>query len=311
MGFAVDEFPFTSEYDSDLRSVLKYIREIKAKIDMYDEVIAELKATLENIQGMDERITALEIATSDLNDIRVHLSNIDIEIGSINNQHRLDVDRLQREIDSLRTSIEAFDSDIETARAYSLYLYSKLKYEMKLELSRVTYDIFDRLSAVEKEVKDMIERLDDIDTSVKNPWHSELGRIVPDTNNKLVYGDLADECLTAEQYCKLGLTATDYAEYDLSAIDYCRFGKDRLHYYWVYSPAFGFKQEISNVLTSILNAIMDTLTADEYAALDLDADAYAALDLTSWGYFSFMADEGYLKLGGNGITASQYASITV
>lgn len=112
MGFAVDEFPFTSEYKSDLRDVLKYIRYIKDKIDTYDEIIAELKSALENIQGMDSRITALEIATSDLNDIRNHISNIDIEIGNISNQHTLDVNRLQRDIDGLRTSIKGFDSDI-------------------------------------------------------------------------------------------------------------------------------------------------------------------------------------------------------
>ena len=311
MGFAVDEFPFTSEYDSDLRAILKYIRGVKEKIDTYDEIIAELKSALENIQGMNSRITALEIATSDLNDIRSHISNIDIEIGNINNQHTIDVNRLQKEIDGLRTSIEGFDSDIEAARAYSLYLYNKLKYEMEQELNHVTYDIFDRMRAVEKEVKDMLKRLDDIDTSVINPWHRELGRISPDTNNKLVYGDLADECLTAEQYCKLGLTADQYKAFDITAITYARFGKEKLHYFWVYSPSFGFRQEISNVLTSILNGIMDTLTADEYSALDLDADAYTALDLTAWQYYSFMADEGYLKLGGDGITASQYATITV
>ena len=182
---------------------------------------------------------------------------------------------------------------------------------MEQELNHVTYNVFDRLRAVEKEVKDMLKRLDDIDTSVINPWHRELGRISPDINNKLVYGDLADECLTAEQYCKLGLTADQYKAFDITAITYARFGKEKLHYFWVYSPSFGFRQEISNVLTSILNGIMDTLTAEEYSLLNLDADGYDALDLTAWQYYSFMADEGYLKLGGNGITASQYATITV
>ena len=87
MGFAVDEFPFTSEYKSDLRDVLKYIRYIKDKIDTYDEIIAELKSALENIQGMDSRITALEIATSDLNDIRNHISNIDKVVFLCNNKN--------------------------------------------------------------------------------------------------------------------------------------------------------------------------------------------------------------------------------
>ena len=303
MGFAVDEFPFASEYDSDLRAVLKYVREIKGKIDSYDEIIAELKAALENIQGMDARITALEIATSDLNDIRTHLSHIDMEISGIVNQHSIDVDRLQKQIDALKASVQAFDSDIEAARAYSLYLYNKLKYELESEITEYFMDVYATVRAVQNEVREIKKRLDKIDTSVINPWHTELGRVTQDINNKLVYGDLADECLTAEQYCKLSLTAEQYAVYQLPASWYAEFGKTKLPYRWVYSPAFGFKQDINVVLTSILNAIMDTLTADEYAALDLDADGYALLDLTSWDYFSFMADEGYLKLGDNGITA--------
>lgn len=310
MGFAVDEFPYTSEYDSDLRAVLKYVREIKTKINGYDEIIAELEEALKGIQGMDARITALELATSDLNDIRTHISNIDIEIINITNQHNLDVNRLQKQIDTLKTSIESFDSDIEAARSYSLFLYNKLKYELESEITENFMDVYATVRAVQNEVRTIRKRLDAIDTSVLNPWHTELGRVTQDVNVKLIYNDLADECLTAEQYCRLGLTADQYATYKLPARWYAEFGKTKLPYRWVYSPAFGFRQDINVVLTSILNAIMDTLTADEYAALDLDADGYALLDLSAWDYFSFMADEGYLKLDGNGITAGQYASIT-
>ena len=310
MGFAVDEFPFTSEYDSDLRAVLKYVREIVNKINGYDEIIAGLEEALKNIQGMDERIAALENATSDLNDIRSHLSTIDSEIRGINNQHSIDINRLQREIDTLNLSIEAFDSNIEAARAYSLYLYNKVKYELESEIALEFHDVYTSLTAMQNELRSMKSRLDKIDTSVINPWHTELGRVDQDTNAKLIYGDLADECLTAEEYCKLGLTASEYSAFSLPARWYAEFGKTKLHYYWVYSPSTGTRQEISNVLTSILNGIMDTLTATEYAALDLDADGYELLDLTAWDYYSFMADEGYLKLGGSGITAGQYASMT-
>ena len=63
MAFSTNEFPFSSEYDSDLREVLKYIREVVAKINTYDEIIAELKEELENIQDFDNRLDVLESAT--------------------------------------------------------------------------------------------------------------------------------------------------------------------------------------------------------------------------------------------------------
>lgn len=310
MGFSTNEFPFSSEYDSDLREVLRYIREVVAKIDTYDEIIAELKEELENIQNMDDRLDALEAATSDLPVIRLQLEGIEQEITNIINQHSTDVSRLQREIDAIRVSISNFENDIEAARAYSLYLYNKVKYELEGEIANTFIDVYATVRAMQKEVSDIRKRIDNIDTSVLNPWHPELGRISQDRNAKCVYGDLADECLTAEQYCKLGLTAAQYAAFDIPAIWYAEFGKTKLHFNYVYSPVFGYRQDINVVLTSILNGIMDTLTASEYAALDLDADSYSALGLDAWDYFSFMADEGYLKLGGSGITAAQYQTLT-
>ena len=289
MAFSTNEFPFSSEYDSDLREVLKYIREVVAKINTYDEIIAELKEELENIQDFDNRLDVLESATSDLPVIRLQIEGIEQEISNIINQHSTDVSRLQREIDAIRVSISNFENDIEAARAYSLYLYNKVKYELEAEIAENFIDVYATVRAMQKVVVEIKKRIDDIDTSVLNPWHPELGRISQDRNAKYIYGDLADECLTAEEYCKLGLTADEYDEFNLPAKWYSEFGKTKLHFYWVYSPAYGFKQDINVVLTSILNAMLNTMSATEYAALNLDADAYSALDLTAWDYYKYVA----------------------
>ena len=311
MGFTFEEFPDADYYRSDLRKILIYVREVEAKIATYDEVIAKLREALEGIQGMDARITALENATADLNTIRATIRDIQTELLTINSQHASDITRLQREIDDLRASVTSFDTQIEAARAYSLYLYTIAKSEWKQDIAAITYDVNRRIVELQNDVKLLYSLIESIDTSLINPWHSELGRIGPSENNGLVYADLADECLTANQYLALGLTANGYSAFNINAIDYARFGKTLLHYRWVYSPAFGFKQEISNVLTSIMNAILDTLTADEYTALDIDAESYTLLDLTAYQYYSYMADEGFLRLDREGITASQYSTLGV
>ena len=311
MGFTFEEFPDADYYRSDLRQVLRYIREVVKKINNYDEIIEELKEALEGIQGMDARITALENATADLNTIRATISNIQTEIDSINSQHASDITRLEHEINNLRTYLGSLETQIEAARSYSLYLYTKAKSEWTEDIANITYDTNRKLVLLEDDIMFLYQLITSIDTAMVNPWHEELGRIGPSENNKLVYSDLADECLTAEQYCRLGLSATAYTNRAITAREYAEFGKDKLHFYWVYSPAFGFKQEFSNVLTSIMNAVMDTLTATEYTALDLSADDYSLLDITAYEYYSFMADEGFLKLGREGITASQYSSIGV
>ena len=149
MAFSTNEFPFSSEYDSDLREVLKYIREVVAKINTYDEIIAELKEELENIQDFDNRLDVLESATSDLPVIRLQIEGIEQEISNIINQHSTDVSRLQREIDAIRVSISNFENDIEAARAYSLYLYNKVKYELEAEIAENFIDVYATVRAMQ------------------------------------------------------------------------------------------------------------------------------------------------------------------
>lgn len=311
MGYARDEFPNSSYYKSDLREIIERLKHIDSELDEYDDVINQLREALENIQGMDERIRQLEINTADLNKMRSEISTLFTDIDNIINQHEIDVERLQKEIDNIKLSITSFEPLIEAARAYSLYLYNKLKTEVSKDILELTFNVNKSIIKLQDAIKLLNKRIDEIDTSLTNPWHPELNRISLNRNNKFVYSDLSDECLTANQYATLGLTADQYSAYDLSAINYAEFGKTRLHYYWVFSPTFGFKQEINNVLTSIVNAIMDTLTATEFTALDLTADDYTALDMTAWQYYNYMADEGFLQLGKSGITASQYSTIGV
>ena len=60
-----------------------------------------------------------------------------------------------------------------------------------------------------------------------------------------------------------------------------------LHLDYVFSPIYGFKQSVDNVLTSILNWLEGTLSADAYTALNLTADEYTALNLSAADYYSY------------------------
>ena len=67
-------------------------------------------------------------------------------------------------------------------------------------------------------------------------------------------------------------------------------------------PVEGTKQDISVALDSIVNNIMGTMSADNYAALDLDADDYAALDLSAADYMMYSTNQ-------EGLTADDYAAL--
>lgn len=306
MGFTFNEFPWSKYYDSDLREILRYMREFETKLNSYDETIAQLQAALESIGDLYDRVDDLEKATADLNTIRSDIKGLKTSVSDLTNT---DV-ALQKQIDAINTTLHEIDDKFERVYAYidiEIASANARWYNKFIQLQTLmNMQYADLLNMI----KILSERIDNIDTSVINPWHNMLGRISNQRNNNFIYNELADEILTAVEYASLGYTADEYSALDISARDYAEFGKKKLHFYWVYSPTFGWKQEINNVLTSIVNEIMDTLTADEYSALDLSAQAYTDLDITAFEYYNYNTDRGYLKLGGSGITADQYSTIT-
>lgn len=304
MSFTFNEFPWTKYYDSDLREVLKYMREFESTLDSYESVITELQEALDEIDGYDARITALESATSDLASIRSRLTDLENTLDA-------DVVYLQQQIDAISYTLGSIEDTISGLKDYVDNKYNNIIADVSNRIYQVYVDMWTLFNGLKERVIALAEMVSNIDTSVYNPWARVLSKESIQKNINYAYMDLADTVPTADEYSELGLSADDYDDYELSAYEYSVRGKKWLHLDFVFSPVYGFKQNISNVLTSIINYIQDTLTAAEYTALDLDADGYTALDMTAHDYYSFMADEGYLKLGMNGITASQYSTIGV
>lgn len=287
MGYAVDEFPYSSEYDSDLRSVLKEIRKVMDTLKTYDDVIAEVKGELAKISDLYTRVDSLEKATSDLNEIRQNISNLTQGLLDLSNKEKADIDILQREIDTVKYSIAQFENDIRDIYSYINYNLALRDRTIQKNYDFLLKTISDLNVELTRQIDYIIWRLDHIDASVLNPWHTTEGRINQDKNAKYIYADLADGCLTAAQYASLGLTAEEYSKYKLTAIDYAKHSKEKLHYYWVYSPVYGWRQDINVVLTSILNACKNTMTAKRYSELNLTAEEYSELGLTAYDYYSY------------------------
>ena len=287
MAFTFEEFPNSDYYRSDLRKVLEYMREFEKKLNEYDVVISDLQAELARIGGLYTRVDALEQATSDLDIMRANIQLLTRNLETLSNKEQADFDNLQRQINTIWYDMSVFYDKLSELRSYVDLHDAMLENLINKRFRELDKALSDAIVRIENQLEYINWRLDQIDTSVINPWHMELGRIDQDRNAKFVYKDLADNCLTAEEYCKLGLTADSYEELGITAYEYARYGKQRTHFFWVYSPVFGWKQEISNVLTSIVNYCKDTLTATDYTDLGMTADAYSSLRLTARQYYEF------------------------
>lgn len=287
MGFTFEEFPNADFYKSDLRKILKYVRKIEAYIADIDNVIEDLREAIKDIPYLKqccEQVQAqLILINNNLDSLNEKSEDYEYRISELENEYL----GFKQYVDNLFNEMKAIHNE-----DFNLLLY-------KLNQSR---------AQLESEIDYLRWRIDQIDTSVYNPWLAR--RVEPQENEDFIFNHLADECPTAEEYASLSLTAQQYADFDLMSKDYQEFGKQKLHFYWVFSPAYGWKQEINNVLTSIVDFTCGTLSANEYASLDLDADAYASLDMTSMDYFRFNPNSpsGYVEVNplGMGLTVDQY-----
>lgn len=306
MGYARDEFPNTSYYKSDLREILKNMREFESKLSAYDEVIEELKRELENIGGLYDRVAALEEATADLSDIRSSIRELVTDLEHLSNKEKADIANLQEQINSIKNTIDGFERKVKDLYNYINHNVSVLNSRIDKESSYLMGVINDLRVSLENILNYLLWRLDQIDTSVLNPWHTDEGRITQDRNVKHIYADLADGCLTAEEYCKLGLTANEYSEFGITARQYAKHGKERLHFYWVYSPVHGWRQDINVVLTDVINNCEGTMTATRYAEMELTADEYSAIGLTAKSYYGYNPEKVGIYVEDGVMQSDQY-----
>lgn len=307
MPFTYHEFPHTRNYDSDLRELIQIVRDIEDYLVSLDDVISSLEEALKGIEGMQKAITELQTITSEIPSMRRDIAGLILDNANL---HTI-VSSLERRLDGIDSRFDLVYEYVDAQDAI-----------IKLRLERYQIETRNELNLIWR-------KLNEINTTATNPWHYEFGEIPFQRNIGFIYQDLADAVPTAEEYCSLGLTAGQYAAFDLPAYEYATHGKRKLHYYWVFSPVYGWRQEVSNVLSSIVNYERGTMSASDYAALDMTAEEYATLDLTAEEYISY-PDLGYVteaevqqmiqtalvgtvaySQAGTGITSEQYAGLEV
>lgn len=278
------------------------INKVKAMDGMLTEWIAqaeELRQMLLNtIPGMQSDISNLQSAIalinaniSDLQQIRNDIAALKVMDGDLQAQ----IDAIDTNYDLIFEKIDEVNARIDNIREVIGLEFLAAVRNLQNQLYTVKFDL-------EQEMNEIKARMDQIDTSVYNPWAGR--RVDQDENARLIYADLSDMIPTAAEYSELGLSSNDYNAYDLTAYEYAVRGKKHFHFDWVYSPVSGMRQNVSNVLTEIMNFLLGTMTATEYAAMDLTATEYSNLDLTSEEYYS------YNESNEVGLSASDYAAIS-
>ena len=293
------KYPYVNDEILNLDWILKQIQEFKDTLSSWSELAEQLTEALGDINDMKADITALKSSVHTLYTAVNQLESDVILLKSTDDNQQVMINDLYSKLSDLNDAMDLWNLRLNNIYSYLDSKLAVLANEISNQAFIIMLKMNQNVANLQAQIDILKEAIVDIPKTVINPWHGEVGN---QENVNLTYADLADGCLTAEEYITLNLTASEYVAFDLTALEYARYSIKKLHYDWVYSPIYGFKQEISNVLTSIANYILGTLSASEYAALDLEADDYAALNLTAIDYLSY-------NVNGDGITAAEYEAI--
>lgn len=301
MGFTFEEFPDADYYRSDLRAVLKYVRSISDYLKTLDDVIEELREGLARLDAIEDNVKLLN---DEFEDLHIKVTGLITDVRDI----QIHLESLDFSIDELTHKINLIDIEVRAVYQYVDDKLAELQAQYRQDFNLLQLKINQIKISLENEIEELRERVDSIDTSVYNSW---MDRVVgPQELNDFTYNHLADECLTAEEYVSLGYTAADYAALDITSRDYQEFGKKKTKFNWLMSPITGVRQTLYVILDSIVNFLCGTMSASQYASLDLTADEYSSLDLSAEGYLKYnpFIDSGYVSVdpAGSGLTVEQY-----
>lgn len=338
MGIATIVYPWCQKvlpltYDDSLSyyemicKLINKCNEIIKKLEGYDEVIAELQEAIKDIDTMKREIEFLQSETSRIDSDLAELNGVVVSLNQyvLELEKRVD-DRFKEDEESISNLAQIvakintnFDAKIEALREELTTLFNSFTAEFVDELNMLQMKVNQMKVNLQAQIDELKQAVSEIDTQVINPWHINLGKVNPQKNLSLVYQDLADCVPTASEYCQESLTAQEYTNIGLTALEYVTRGREKLHMLWVFSPVYGWRQDINNVLTSILDFMYDIYSATAYSELDLTADEYSELDLTAdgyylWNYHGGGGDtRGFIKYDpvGAGLTRREYEHLEV
>lgn len=273
-------------------------------INSYEETINQLLDLTDDILGMKDSISKLETSL-DVLDNYTH-ENINLLLAND--------DELARQVKELTDKVNDVIGEYNKLKQYIDYKYEVLLRKINSLTYEITSEIHVLIKGLQNQIDELAKAVAEIDTKAYNPWCRLLRKESLQRNLKYAYADLADNVPTASEYSETGITANEYRDLGLSAHEYALRGNKHLHLNWVFSPVYGFRQEISNVLTSIINYFDDTFSADKYASEELTADDYSGIDMDAQAYYHWRGDKGkkiIYKPDGKGLTKQLYQKLTV
>lgn len=238
------KYPITNLHELDLSWIIMKVKDLEIILDSWKSTIEELEEGLKELEGFDERISALEALTANLD-----------EVYKIIEALSTDDAKIWDELKTLRQKI----IDVETA------LYSEVDLLMIYVNNKVTAEKTARINA-DFELDVMIRSLAATIFDQIDYINYRLDQIIPEKvfnrvagvklllndNNFNVYEDLRDFGISNATLSEYGIDNDHVAALHHNNRDYAinAFKRFKLHY--VFSPVTGVRVSHANALSQLV-----------------------------------------------------------
>ena len=304
MSYTDFDFPHTHFYDSDLRELLRYYKEIKNEYNGLVDDIRELQEwrvqhegeyanLLVRMSAIEEDVVAFEAKiTEDFAALETKLNNEFDELAEgIREQLRQTIAEIRRELEDTIAEINTLFDELKRQVNAELTL-------MKIEINELEYTLADEIASVRHDLDEYLdERFELFIANLPDYEHLIVHNPVrgTDTTIQVALDDLYESFnifgLTAKEFDELEITCAEFDATEITAHEFDTMGYKKLHYpdpdYYMRDPFTGLFAPIKDVVMELYRLHAGTMTANEFEALDLTCDEFDALEITAFNYDFF------------------------
>ena len=238
------KYPTTNLHELDLSWVIMKVKDLEIILESWKDIIDELKAGLEQLEGFDERISALEALTANLDEVYAAIDNLTADNAKIWDELKalrqkiIDVETaLYNEVDLLRVYVDNKIKAEKTARINA-------DFELDVMIRSLASTLFDQIDYINYRLDQIIpEKVFNRVAGVK---------LLLNDNNFNVYEDLRDFGISNATLSEYGIDNDHVASLHLNNRDFAinAFKRFKLHY--VFSPVTGVRVSHANALSQII-----------------------------------------------------------
>lgn len=238
------KYPTTNFHELDLSWIIMKVKDLEIILDSWKSIIDELEEGLKELEGFDERISALEALTANLDEVYKIIEALSIDDEKIWDELKalkqkiIDVEtELYNEVDLIRVYVDNKVRAEKTARINA-------DFELDVMIHSLASTIFDQIDYINYRLDQIIpEKVFNRVAGVK---------LLLNDNNFNIYEDLRDFGISNATLSEYGIDNDHVAALHHNNRDYAinAFKRFKLHY--VFSPVTGVRVSHANALSQIV-----------------------------------------------------------